>query len=171
MTTERLNLLKKISLNKTFIRFLLILTFISVVPGYAVTVNLSAANARLMLILAAEKYLGTPYVYGGIDSRGLDCSGLIYASFKDSLNITVPRTADGLYSWTIRIPNEEMKPGDLVFFITSGPGISHVGIFAGDGYFIHAPSDGPNTGVIYSRLTESYWNRTFAGAGRAIPWE
>ena len=132
---------------------------------------ISANQARLMLILAAEKYIGTPYRYGGLDSAGLDCSGLIYASFRDALNIAVPRMASGLYDWTERITVNEMKPGDLVFFITSGAGISHVGIFAGDGYFIHAPSDGPKTGVMYSRLEESYWRRTFAGAGRALPWD
>ena len=133
--------------------------------------NLSAGNARLNLLAAAEAYLGTPYRYGGLDSRGLDCSGLVYMSFMDSLKIAVPRTAGGLYSWAEKIPTADMRPGDLVFFITTGPGVSHVGIYVGSGQFIHAPSEGARTGVTYSRLEESYWKRTFAGAGRALPWD
>ena len=123
-----------------------------------------------MLISAAESYLGTPYRYGGLDRRGLDCSGLVYLSFKDAFNISIPRTAESLYAWTEKIPAAEMRAGDLVFFITTGPGISHVGIYMGNGRFIHAPSEGSITGVSYSQLDESYWRRTFAGAGRALPW-
>ena len=133
--------------------------------------NVSSGSARLKLITAAEAYLGVPYRYGGLDRRGMDCSGLVYASFRDALNIPVPRTAEGLFSWTERISADEIMPGDLVFFITSGSVISHVGIYTGRGLFIHAPSEGRQTGVMYSRLDESYWRRTFAGAGRALPWE
>jgi probable lipoprotein NlpC len=131
--------------------------------------GLSAANARSRLLAAAEAYLGTPYRYGGIDSRGLDCSGLIFLSFRDALHASVPRTTSGLYSWSEKIPSNEMSTGDLVFFITEGADISHVGIYAGNGRFIHAASAGPKTGVMYSRLDESYWKRTFTGAGRALP--
>ncbi|MCL2834603.1 MAG: C40 family peptidase [Treponema sp.] len=131
--------------------------------------SLSAGAARSKLISAAEAYLGTGYRYGGIDSRGMDCSGLVYASFKDAFKITVPRTAANLYAWAEKIPASELDRGDLVFFTTTGPGITHVGIYAGDGIFIHAPSGGTRTGVVYSRMDESYWHRTFAGAGRALP--
>jgi probable lipoprotein NlpC len=129
----------------------------------------SAANARSRLLSAAEAYLGTPYRYGGIDSRGLDCSGLVFLSFKDALNTRVPRTASSLYSWSEKIPSNDARIGDLVFFITDGANISHVGIYAGGGRFIHSASSGPKTGVMYSRLNESYWKRTFAGVGRALP--
>jgi probable lipoprotein NlpC len=74
-----------------------------------------------------------------------------------------------LYNWTEKISAEALQPGDLVFFITQGRDISHVGIYTGEGSFIHSASEGPRTGVIYSRLDESYWQRTFAGAGRALP--
>jgi probable lipoprotein NlpC len=131
--------------------------------------GISAANARSRLLAAAEAYLGTPYRYGGIDSRGLDCSGLVFLSFKDALNTSVPRTTSSLYSWSERISSKEMQTGDLVFFVTDGAAISHVGIYAGNGRFIHAASAGPKTGVMYSRLDESYWKRTFTGAGRALP--
>ncbi|MDR3173467.1 MAG: C40 family peptidase [Treponema sp.] len=129
----------------------------------------TAQEARDKLLLAAESYQGTPYRYGGLDRGGLDCSGLVYASFKDSLAVSVPRSTPALYSWTEKISAEALQPGDLVFFITQGRNISHVGIYTGEGRFIHSASEGPKTGVIYSRLDETYWQKSFAGAGRALP--
>ena len=130
---------------------------------------MTPGNARQKFIAAAQSYLGTSYRYGGLDRRGIDCSGLVFASFRDALNITAPRTTGGLFSWAEKITSEELQPGDLVFFITVGSAISHVGIYTGGGQFIHAPSEGTQTGVMYSSLDESYWRRTFAGAGRALP--
>ncbi|MDR0495026.1 MAG: C40 family peptidase [Treponema sp.] len=127
-------------------------------------------DARLRVLDAAGKYENTPYRYGGLDRRGLDCSGLVYLSFKDALDISVPRNAAGLYSWVEKIQIENARPGDLVFFKTDNNGnISHVGIFVGDRRFIHAASEGPKTGVIYSSLNERYWSLTYAGAGRVLP--
>ena len=130
-----------------------------------------AAEARLKLLAAAETYLGVPYRYAGLDRRGLDCSGLVYLSFRDGLKFTIPRTAEAIYAWAEKITTSELAPGDLVFFVTTGQGVSHLGIYAGDGRFIHAASEGPHTGVIYSRLDEAYWKRTYKGAGRALPWD
>jgi probable lipoprotein NlpC len=129
----------------------------------------AALEARNKLLSAADSYEGTPYRYGGLDRNGLDCSGFIYASFKDSLAVSVPRTSSALYTWVEKIDDHTLQPGDLVFFITTGRGISHAGIYTGEGRFIHCASDGPKTGVMYSRLDESYWQKTFAGAGRALP--
>jgi len=134
-------------------------------------VGAAAADARLRLLATAESCLGTPYRYAGIDRRGLDCSGLVFFSFKEGLNYSVPRSSEALYGWVEKINTEDLQIGDLVFFITTGPGISHVGIYAGEGRFIHSASEGPYTGVIYSRLDESYWKRTYKGAGRALPWD
>jgi probable lipoprotein NlpC len=132
--------------------------------------SVSAEEARLRVIAAAEKYEHTPYRYGGLDKRGLDCSGLVYVSFYDALGVSVPRNTWGLYSWAEKIAINEARPGDLVFFKTTGKGnISHVGILVGDGRFIHSASEGPSTGVIYSSLDERYWSRTFAGTGRVLP--
>ncbi|MDR0486857.1 MAG: C40 family peptidase, partial [Treponema sp.] len=127
-------------------------------------------EARYKVINAAEKYEKTPYRYGGIDRKGLDCSGLIYISFKDALGVSLPRSSAGLYSWTEKIPSDKVQPGDLLFFKTNNTDkISHVALYIGGGSFIHAASAGPQTGVIYSNLSERYWSRTFAGAGRAFP--
>jgi probable lipoprotein NlpC len=130
----------------------------------------AAGGARLKVIAAGEKYLGVPYRYGGADRNGLDCSGFVYASFKDALSVAVPRSTTALHAWAEKIPSELLEPGDLLFFKTTNTGnISHVGIFTGGGRFIHAASEGPDTGVIYSAMDEKYWKRTYAGAGRALP--
>jgi probable lipoprotein NlpC len=130
--------------------------------------DITTDDARLSLIEAASQYLGTPYRYGGLNQYGLDCSGLIYLSLRDSLEVEAPRISEDLYRWTERLPDAELQPGDLVFFIRNGH-IFHVGMYTGEGSFIHAASDGPHTGVIYSRLDESFWRRTYAGAGRVLP--
>ena len=124
---------------------------------------------RQRLLAAAESLLGTPYRHAGLDRRGLDCSGFVHLSFHEGLNYSVPRTTEDLYNWVNRIPAAELQPGDLVFFVTVGNRVSHVGIYTGNGRFIHSASEGPRTGVIYSHLDESYWRRTFLGAGRILP--
>ncbi|MDR0315683.1 MAG: C40 family peptidase [Treponema sp.] len=127
-------------------------------------------EARFKVLTVAGSYEKTPYRYGGLDNRGLDCSGLVYVSFREALGVTVPRSVGSLYSWVEKIQIEKAQPGDLLFFKTTNTGnISHVGIYVGGGRFIHAASDGPVTGVMYSGLDENYWSRTYAGAGRVLP--
>ncbi len=123
--------------------------------------------ARLRLIKEAEKYLGVPYHYGGMTSGGMDCSGLVYLAFKDTMNVSIPRTVETLYPWVEKIDTADLQAGDLVFFNTTGT-VSHVGIYAGNGRFIHSASAGPRTGVTFSSLDEYYWKRTYIGAGRAV---
>jgi len=129
------------------------------------------AEARVRLLASARTFLGVPYRFGGTDRRGMDCSGFVYVSFREAFRYTIPRTSLGMYNWAQRIPRSELQPGDLVFFVTVGTRVSHVGIYVGEGRFIHSASAGPNTGVIYSRLDESFWQRTFTSAGRALPWD
>ena len=131
--------------------------------------GVGAAEARLKLLSAANSYLGTPYRYAGFDRRGLDCSGLVFVSFMEAFDYRTPRSSSSIYDWTEKIDAAELQPGDLVFFVTAGSRVSHVGIYAGDGWFIHSASQGPHTGVIYSHLDEAYWKRTYTGAGRALP--
>ena len=126
-----------------------------------------ARDVRARLVLYAENYLGVPYVYGGLTAKGIDCSGLVYRVFKDVLGLGVPRTTKTLYDFSERVNRESLEPGDLVFFDTTGP-LAHVGIFAGEGVFIHAASEGPRTGVIKSSLDEAYWSEAFAGGGRLV---
>jgi probable lipoprotein NlpC len=127
-------------------------------------------EARFRVIADSCKYLRTPYRSGGANQSGFDCSGFVYRSFHDALGVSVPRDSQSLYLWAERISIEEAIPGDLVFFRTTSRGtISHVGIYLGDGQFIHSASTGSRTGVIYSNLNETYWAGAFAGAGRALP--
>jgi len=147
--------------------------------GYALAPSASASpdekarayiNARIRVVEAAQKYLGVPYRYGGMTTAGLDCSGFLGLSFKDALGVSLPRSASGLYTWTVRIPVERAQPGDFVFFKTDGTNnITHVGLYLGNRRFIHAASAGSQTGVIYSNLDERYYVNTYAGAGRAFP--
>jgi len=132
--------------------------------------SISPNEARLRVLAAAGRYEHTPYRYGGLDRRGLDCSGLVYLSFQDALGVSIPRNTGSLYSWVEKISLNDANPGDLVFFKTTGGGsVSHVGIFIGDRRFIHAASEGPVTGVIYSSLDDRYWSHTYVGMGRVLP--
>jgi probable lipoprotein NlpC len=143
-----------------------------VITPNGLAAGIVAHEARLKLLAVAEKYQGTPYQYAGTGTRGLDCSGLVYLSFREALSVAVPRSTLALYGWVEKIHLENLQPGDLLFFATLGKGngtISHVGIYAGDGMFIHSASEGPKTGVIYSRMDESYWQQNFVSAGRALP--
>jgi len=142
--------------------------FLSIGLGAAPLEVGAPKDARRRLIAVAEGYRGTPYRYGGLQSTGIDCSGLVYMSFYTALHVSVPRTVRELYQWVDPVPRSKLQIGDLVFFNTTGT-VSHVGIYVGDNQFIHAASDGPTTGVIYSSLDESYWKNAFVGAGRAIP--
>jgi cell wall-associated NlpC family hydrolase len=110
----------------------------------------------------AMRFIGTPYVFGGTSPSGFDCSGYTQHVFA-MLGIHLPRTADAQYYAGHRI-NDQMVVGDLVFFQTYEPGPSHVGIYVGDGRFIHSSSHG----VMISRLSDSYWARRYLGAKRFL---
>jgi len=125
------------------------------------------AKARSEILAAAYRYRGAPYVHGGTESSGFDCSGFVYRVFKDAVGVTLPRTAKDQYAYCEPIGRARLQGGDLVFFDTTG-GISHVGIYTGDGKFIHSPSEGSKTGVTENDLEENYWSRTFVNAGRVV---
>ncbi|MCR5288685.1 MAG: C40 family peptidase [Treponema sp.] len=125
---------------------------------------------RYALISEGKKYIGTPYAYGGLGPNAFDCSGFIYTVAHDSIGYQLPRTSKALYSYVTIIPRNELQQGDIVFFRTRGSSsIAHAGIYIGNGQFIHAASDGPNTGVIVSSLSENYWGGMYAGAGKFLP--
>jgi cell wall-associated NlpC family hydrolase len=120
------------------------------------------------LVLSAMNFLGVRYTRGGNSvENGFDCSGFTRHIFEMSVGLVLPRRADeqardaGLLS----IRREELKPGDLVFFNTMKRTFSHVGIYVGEGKFIHAPRTG--SAVRVEDMREAYWAKRFTGARRA----
>jgi cell wall-associated NlpC family hydrolase len=111
----------------------------------------------------ARHMLGAPYRYGGAGPRGFDCSGLVYYSYRRA-GLEVPRTASEQYRQSEPVELAELRPGDLIFFRISRNKPSHVGIYAGDDRFIHAPSGGKR--VSYASLGDPYWRTRIIGAGR-----
>ncbi|MDD7274632.1 MAG: C40 family peptidase [Treponema sp.] len=151
----------------------MVLCWVVCVPSFCQAVESMTPNesleARQKMIAYSKQFVGVPYVYGGASKSGMDCSGLIFTIANDAIGVKLPRSTSGLYSTVRIIKDSEKEPGDLVFFKTVGSKISHVGLYMGNNQFIHAASDGPNTGVIISSLKESYWSSTYAGAGRFLP--
>lgn len=118
------------------------------------------------IIDLARGYLGTPYRYGGASPGGFDCSGFTTYIFKQ-FNVQLPRTAAGQASVGRAVDRSDLMPGDLLLFKCYGNGIDHVGIYYGEGKFIHSSSP-RSGGVILSSLNESYYLRSYVGARRII---
>ena len=116
------------------------------------------------IIETSMQYMGVPYIFGGSTPSGFDCSGYVQYVFAQC-GVSIPRTADYQYYAGTPIPTEDLRPGDCVFFSTYLPGPSHVGIYLGDGNFIHASS---SRGVTTDTLSRSYWVQTFLGGRRLI---
>lgn len=122
------------------------------------------------ILETARTYHGTPYKYGGLTQKGIDCSGLVYNSFKEE-DIILPRISRDIALEGKKIAFHEIAKGDLVFFKTNRNRnvINHVGIvvdvFPGKVLFIHSST---SQGVIISALDESYWNKAFVGARRVL---
>ena len=111
----------------------------------------------------AQSMAGSPYRYGGATPRGFDCSGLVYYAYRKA-GLSVPRTTRDQYKRSERVALTDIHRGDLLFFKLSSRGISHVGIYTGNGRFIHAPSSGKR--VSYARLDDPYWKKRLLAAGR-----
>ena len=120
------------------------------------------------LVLSAMNFLGVRYTRGGNSvENGFDCSGFTRHIFEMSVGLVLPRRADeqAKDSSLLSIRREELKPGDLVFFNTMKRTFSHVGIYVGEGKFIHAPRTG--SAVRVEDMRDSYWSKRFTGARRA----
>lgn len=131
----------------------------------APSVNSAPVTASGSQILAeAKNHLGAPYIYGGASPSGFDCSGFVYYVLKQ-VGINAYRTPADQYKQGTAVSKENLQPGDVVFFAgTYASGISHVGIYAGGGQFIHAPNS--RSTVSYSSLTSGYWANHYYGARR-----
>ena len=120
------------------------------------------------LVISAMNFLGVRYRRGGNSAdEGFDCSGFTRYVFENSLGLVLPRRADqqARSAGLMAVKQSELEPGDLVFFNTMRSAFSHVGIYVGDGKFIHAPRSG--TEVRIEDMRQTYWARRFNGARRA----
>jgi cell wall-associated NlpC family hydrolase len=117
------------------------------------------------LVFYALGMVGIEYRYGGEDpASGLDCSGLVRHVFQQVAGVTLPRTALEMSRVGDRVGKGELRPGDLVFFNTRRFAFSHVGIYLGDGRFVHAPRTGRDVEV--AQFDNRYWQKRFDGARR-----
>ena len=117
------------------------------------------------LVVTAMGFLGVPYKWGGNTAEdGFDCSGFVRSMYQQSIGLLLPRRAEQQAAATQQIEQADMQPGDLVFFNTMRRAFSHVGIYVGDGKFIHAPRAGAHVRV--ESMTIGYWQRRFDGARR-----
>lgn len=133
------------------------------VPTTAPPVPAPQRDPGAEIVQIASRFIGAPYRFGGSGPREFDCSGLVFFVHQQ-LGIDVPRTAAEQAAAASPVDAFALAPGDLVFFTESGSPITHVGIYAGHGQFVHAPKTGRPVG--YGSLFDDYYLHNFAGAGR-----
>lgn len=128
----------------------------------------SSANPSIAakVINSAENKLGSTYVYGDTGKDGYDCSGLVYSIYNNELGISIPRSSVSQSTFGKQVSKSDLQEGDLVFFNTVGNGVSHVGIYVGDGKFIHASSGQGK--VMTSSLDEGYYQERYVNATRVL---
>ncbi len=127
--------------------------------------DISVGPARRKVLSEAEGWLGTPYRYGGTTRTGVDCSGFV-CNVYNAVNVGLPRTSSQQASEGEFVALPQVQPWDLVFFNTTGRGVSHVGIMINGEQFIHAST---SSGVIVSSLSEGYYHERLLYARRILP--
>lgn len=138
----------------------------STVVGLAIlfTIGTGSAFADSAMDKAIAPTIGTEYRGGGVSTSGFDCSGFTMYIY-DKLGIDLPHQSGSQFSMGTAVSRSDLREGDLVFFNTTGKGVSHVGIFVGNGKFAHASS---SNGVIINSLSESYYVNRYVGAKRIM---
>ncbi|TFZ00717.1 peptidoglycan endopeptidase [Ramlibacter henchirensis] len=130
-------------------------------------VTSSVTSTTSELVVTAMGFLGVPYRRGGNSvETGFDCSGFVRAIYEQTVGLILPRRANEQAAATQVIDKRELQPGDLVFFNTLRRAFSHVGIYVGEGKFIHSPKPGAQVRV--EDMNASYWQRRFDGARRVV---
>lgn len=131
-------------------------------PG-ADTAHRSASSFAVRAASIAEQQVGVPYRYGGANTGGFDCSGLVYFAYANA-GKQVARTTGGLWGSLLPIQKSSLQAGDVLFFDIDGK-MSHVGMYLGDGKFVHAPSTGKKVSI--ADLESSFYRRALIRGGRA----
>ncbi len=134
------------------------------VSGPAIDNAVAGSASGNEIVMQALALLGTPYRYGGADPlSGMDCSGLVYFVHQ-ALGLAVPRTVREQYAAARRVSHSELEAGDLLFFRFNAREVTHVGIYVGEGRFIHAPQSGKPVGL--TSVDDRYYLAHLAGIGR-----
>jgi cell wall-associated NlpC family hydrolase len=121
------------------------------------------------LFMYAASLIGTPYRTGGTSPQtGLDCSGFVRHVYMQTFHIELPHSAADMSQKGEALEPDALRSGDLVFFTTREQAFSHVGIYLGEGRFVHASSSSSGN-VMISSLLDPYWSRHYAGARRILP--
>ena len=124
----------------------------------------SETSLRSALLRHFDRWEGAPYRFGGNSRYGIDCSGFVHITFRDALDIEVPRSTELLTRTGYRVSSRHMTAGDIIIFRTSRTNL-HAGIYVGNGQFIHASK---SKGVILSDLSNPYWANAYEKSLRVI---
>ena len=124
----------------------------------------SHQNTSTKLENIYKKYKGVKYRYGGTDKRGFDCSGFVQRAYQEAFQIQLPRTTKAMMKTGKKINKSQLKPGDLVFFHPTRK-YYHVGIYMGNGIFMHASS---SRGITKSKMDLKYWKKSYVTARRIL---
>lgn len=131
---------------------------------YAVLLNMEVESLpNKQLLETVDEWYGVRYRSGGNTKSGVDCSGFTLAVYTAVYGLAIPRVSREQYRTSRKISTTELQEGDLVFFNTTGRGVSHVGVYLGNNKFIHASV---SRGVMVNDLFENYYLKRFVGAGR-----
>lgn len=129
----------------------------------AATNNGQNLIASEYLLAYSYQFLGTRYVYGGTTAKGFDCSGYVKHIYKQ-FGVNLNRTTSGMYGQGQSVAKKDLQVGDLVFFKTTSAKVGHVGIYIGNGKFVHSST---SKGVIITNLNDRYyWGKRYVGAKR-----
>jgi cell wall-associated NlpC family hydrolase len=132
--------------------------------AFLLAFQVGSAFADSKLDETISKVIGVKYNWGGTTTSGFDCSGFTGYVFK-KLGIELPRTSRDMSKRGKKVARDDLRPGDLVFFNTDGKGVSHVGIYIGDGKFAHASR---KPGVTITSLSQEYYADRYLGARRVM---
>ena len=140
----------------------------ALLAGLASTAHAQTVDYRALAAKEALVKVGIHYRYGGSSpAEGFDCSGLVAHVFERAWGISIPRSTAQQRSVGHAVKRENLQPGDLVFYNTRNRPYSHVGIYLGDGIFVHAPRPGQRVRI--ENMDNSYWRARFSGARRLDP--
>ena len=141
--------------------------YLSVREGVRTTRSTGSGNGSAV-VAYGKQFIGTPYVWGGTNLRtGVDCSGFVYSVYKN-FGITLNRSSASMASNGVEVSKSNLQAGDLVFFNSGGDSkISHVGIYCGDGTYVHS-TDGKGNGVTVTNLNSGYSANTYVTARRVL---